>query len=120
MTPRPVFAALAVLALVAPAGCRVKKTTAATWVPPVPTSYLQYNLIDLKALVGIKMGVEVVTLNADGPNHYAGTVKLADGTVLPLTVTVEDQRVVAEARSPAGGMRQIITPTESKTDLDIK
>ena len=122
MTPRPVLVALAALALVAPAGCRAKKvpSASAAWVPPAPTDYRQYGLIELQELVRGKMGAEAVTMKADGPNHYAGTVKLTDGTVLPLTVTVEAERVVAEARSPAGSMREVITPKGSDTNLDIK
>ena len=123
MSPRRVLVALAALALVAPAGCRAKTapSASAAWVPPAPTDYRQYGLIELQELVRSKMGADTVVMTADGPNHYSGTVKIPDGTVLPLTVTVEAERIVAEARSPAGGMRQIITPKgEPKTDLDIK
>src|SRR3954463_1368072 len=113
MSPRPVLAALAALALVAPAGCRVKTTpssASAPGVPPAPTDYRQYGLVELQELVRGKMGADSVTMKADGPKHYAGKVTTADGSVLSLTVTVEAERIVAEARSPAGGMRQIITP----------
>ena len=120
MTPRPVLVALAALALVAPAGCRAKKvpSASAAWVPPAPTDYRQYGLIELQELVRGKMGADSVTMKADGPNHYSGTVKTADGSVLSLTVTVEAERIVADASSPAGGMREVITPKGSSTSLD--
>jgi hypothetical protein len=122
MSPRPVLVVLAALALLAPAGCRVKTTPSASapWVPPAPTDYRQYGLIELQELVRGKMGADTVTMKADGPNHYAGTVKVADGSVLSLTVTVEAERIVADASSPAGSMREVITPKGSSTSLDIK
>src|SRR5437763_11076249 len=122
MSPRPVLGVLAVLALVAPAGCRVKTTPSASapWVPPAPTDYRQYGLIELQELVRSKMGADTVTMKADGPDHYSGTVKVADGSVLSLTVTVEAERIVPDASPPAGGMREVITPKGSSTNLDIK
>src|SRR5580704_4374381 len=118
MTPRMVLIVLAALALLAPAGCRrAAKPAAAPWVPPAPTDYRQYGMVELQELVRSKMGAEAVTMKADGPNHYAGTVQLTDGNVLPLTVSVEAERIVAEARSPAGSMREVITPAGSSTNL---
>src|SRR5207302_6458149 len=74
MSPRRVLVALAALALVAPAGCRAKTapSASAAWVPPAPTDYRQYGLIELQELVRGKMGAEAVTMKADGPNHYSG------------------------------------------------
>lgn len=120
MTPRPVLVALAALALLAPAGCRAKPAPSAAWVPPAPTDYRQYGLVELQELVRSKMGADTVTMKADGPNHYAGTVKIPDGTVLPLTVTVEAERVVCVAGTPGTSMREVITPQGSDTKLDIK
>ena len=77
--------------------------------------------LGLIALINSKTAYDVQALQAAGPNRYTTTVKSPDGTVtLPLTVTVEAQRIVCEIKTPAGTDRNVITPQGVKPDLQMK
>jgi hypothetical protein len=117
MTARHVLVILAVLAAVLPTACR-----RAAPAPAVPTA-IDYRTLaapDLEILIRSKTGAEA-TLTPAGPNRFTGQIKSPDGTPLPLTVTVEAERVVCDTNTPAGSLRQVITPRGvEQPDLKIK
>jgi hypothetical protein len=74
----------------------------------------------LQDFIKSKIGVDEVTLTEKGQHTYSGTLKHLDGTILPLEVTVEADRIVCDTKTPAGSTRQIITPHGVNSDLNIK
>ena len=75
---------------------------------------------DLEILIRSKTGAEA-TLTPAGPNRFTGQIKSPDGTPLPLTVTVEAERVVCDTQTHAGSLRQVITPRGvEQSDLKVK
>jgi len=87
---------------------------------PAASDYRTMSTVQLQALIKQKIGVDDVTLTPKGQDGYSGTLKHLDGTVLPVEVTVEAQRIVCETKTPAGSTRQIITPQGVNSDLNIK
>jgi hypothetical protein len=124
VTVRTALALAAALAALAPAGCRQRTASPAAPVgaPAAPASdYRTLSVPELIALIKAKTAADVQELKAAGPDRYTGTVKSPDGTAtLPLTVTVEAERVVCEVKTPAGTSRDVITPAGVKSDLQVK
>ncbi len=127
MSAKHVVVALLALAALTPAGCRRAASSGsvpASAAPPVATAtpartdYRTLSLPQLQELIQSKTGSSA-SLTAVGPNVYAGTMQSPDGTSLPVTVTVEEQKVVCETKTAAGSTRQTITPTDVKSDLNI-
>jgi hypothetical protein len=82
--------------------------------------YRTMNTAQLQAFIKLKIGVDDVTLTPKGQNAYSGTLQHLDGTVLPVEVIVEAERVLCETKTPAGSTRQIITPQGVNSDLNVK
>ena|SRR5947209_6079084 len=104
MTPRTALAVIAVLLAVA--GCRRSA------VPPsaAATDYRTLTKPQLEMLIQEKTG-SPATLTAAGANKYTGTQPSPDGTVqVPVTVTVEEGRIVIESRVGGLSSRKVITP----------
>jgi hypothetical protein len=120
MTARHALATLAVLAALLPAGCR-RAAPASPAAPAVPAAidYRTFTAQDLEMLIRSKTGAEA-TLAPAGPNRFTGRIKAPDGTPLPLTVTVEAERVVCETKVGDSSTRQIITPRGVQSDLNMK
>jgi hypothetical protein len=115
---------LAALVALTPAGCRrdsASKPSAVTAADTTDrTDYRTLSKQELESLIQSKTGSGTVSLVPNGPNQYTGTVASPDGTPLPVTVTVEAERIVCETKTPAGSTRQIITPSGVKSDLIVK
>lgn len=107
-----------VLAAFTAAGCLRAVPVTATPTPAV--DYRTLAKADLEALIKSKIGVDDVQLTAKGNNVYSGTLQHIDGTILPVEVTVEAQRIICATNTPAGSTRQIITPQGVNSDLNIK
>lgn len=123
MTVRTRLMLFAILAI--SAGCNRPSGTFTPVTPsggaaPAASDYRAMNMVQLQALIKQKIGVDDVTLTPKGQDAYSGTLKHLDGTVLPVEVTVEAQRIVCETKTPAGSTRQIITPQGVNSDLNIK
>jgi hypothetical protein len=83
--------------------------------PPVANStersdYRTLSKADLENLIRSKTGVDTVTLVPGGLYHYTGQISAPDGTLLPLEVTVEAERVICDTKTANGALRQTITP----------
>jgi len=81
--------------------------------PPVaaaPSDYRTLTAKELEILIGDQTKMPV-TLKAAGTNKYTGTRPSPDGTLqLPVTVTVEKERIVVETKGGGLSSREIITP----------
>jgi hypothetical protein len=74
------------------------------------TDYRTLTVQQLEALIREKSG-SPVTLTAAGPNKYTGTRPSPDGTAqLPVTVTVEAERITIETAGGGLSSRDTITP----------
>ena len=119
MTPRAALVTLAAVLAFASAGCRKPPATAATagTGTAAPTDYRTLTMAGIEIIIGDKTGCPV-TLKPAGPNKYTGTRQVPGETQpVPVTVTVEAERIVVETRG--GGMvaRDVITPRGVQSDL---
>lgn len=74
------------------------------------TDYRTLNGQQLEALIREKSG-SPVTLKSAGTNKYTGTRPSPDGTAqLPVTVTVEAERIVIETSGGGPSSKDVITP----------
>jgi hypothetical protein len=119
MTRRAVLVMIAVL--VTALGCRkpsASTATAGTGSAPATTitpaaaatDYRTLSIPQLEALIREKSG-SPVTLTAAGTNRYTGTRPSPDGTAqLPVTVTVEAERITIETAGGGLSSKDVITP----------
>jgi hypothetical protein len=111
--PRPNSLISSVLViLLLSAGCNRPRgpAPAPAVAPAAATDYRTLTAAELRVMIQSKTGSEVTELNETGPNRYTGTIVAPGGDRLPLAVTVEEQRIVCETKTPAGSLRQVITP----------
>lgn len=105
MIIRAAFAPVAVLLTMIGAGCHRKAAPAVA----APTDFRTFTMGSIEIIIADKTG-SGVTLKAAGPNKYTGTRHVPGETApIPVTVTVEESRIIVE--SSGGGLthRQIIT-----------
>jgi hypothetical protein len=98
-----------------PAGCHKPAASTVSSATTV-TDFRTFTLGGIEIIIADKTG-SAVTLKAAGPNKYTGTRKVPGETMeLPVTVTVEEKRIIIE--SSGGGLtsRQIITPRGLEKD----
>jgi hypothetical protein len=120
MTPRISLTLFAMLAVAV--GCNRPSGPVAPVAGAAPAAgdYRTMSKAQLQDFIKSKIGVDAVTLNEKGQHAYSGTLQHLDGTILPVEVAVEPQRIVCETKTPAGSTRQIITPQGVNSDLNIK
>jgi hypothetical protein len=116
MTTRAAVLAITALLAASSAGCRRGGAAPAT--PPgpagpnvalVPTKdYRTLNQAAIEIMIANTGGP--VTLKPAGPNKYTGTRQLpGESMTVPVTVTVEEKRIIVETRGGGLTSRQIIT-----------
>jgi hypothetical protein len=106
-------AILTVAVVLAVSGCR-RPTGPATPAPAplatAPADYRTLTLAELEIVVGDHTKTPI-SLKPAGPNKFIGTRPSPDGTVqLPVTVTVEKERIIVETKAGGLSSREIITP----------
>jgi hypothetical protein len=115
MTARVALFLIIAAPLLLPAGCNrlggaaTTATAAGPNVAPVPTKdYRTLNQAAIEIMIANTGGP--VHLKPAGPNKYTGTREIpnAPGPV-PVTVTVEEKRIIVETRGGGLTSRQIIT-----------
>jgi hypothetical protein len=101
MTAHAAFVGLAIMLTFASEGCRKPAGSPAS--APVPiTDYRTLNQASIEIIISQKTG-SPVTLKPAGPNKYTGTRQVPGETrPIPVTVTVEAERIVIE--SSGGGL----------------
>jgi hypothetical protein len=108
MISRSARVMVAAFLAVVPAGCHKPAGPAAG--TPAAIDYRTWNQSAIELIIAEKTG-SPVTLKPAATNKYTGTQPSPDGTMqVPVTVTVEAERIVIE--SSGGGMsaRSVITP----------
>ena len=119
MNARVALLSVSITWAVASAGCHkpAGSGTAAPAAAPAATSdFRTLNKGAIEIIIADKTG-SPVTLTPAGPNKYTGTRQVPGDTLrVPVTVTVEEKRIVIE--SSAGGLtqRQVITPRGLEKD----
>lgn len=95
-----------------------------TSAPVAAVDYRTLNKQQIIDMIQKRLAYTDVTLTEKGTNNYVGTVKSPDGTAtLPLTVSVEAERIVCDIKTPAGSMRKpaVISPSGvDPGELNIK
>lgn len=80
--------------------------------------YRKMSQAEIANAIKDKLRAESVTLTADGPNRFKGTMPSPDGTVqLPIEVVVEASQIVVTSKAGGFTARHIITPDGLETDL---
>src|SRR5579871_1193012 len=100
MMARVALIIFAIVLTLIPVGCR--KSAGSPAAAPVAIDYRTWNGPAIEIMITQKTGFPV-TLKAAGPNKYTGTRQAPGETKpIPVTVTVEAERIVIESSAPDG------------------
>jgi hypothetical protein len=107
------MAFVTVVVVLALSGCRRAAGPAPATAAPVATAPADYRTLtraELEIVVGDHTKVPI-SLKPAGANKFTGSRPSPDGTVqLPVTITVEKDRIVVETKGGGLSSREIITP----------
>lgn len=83
---------------------------------PAVTDFRILKMAVIEVIIADKTG-SPVALTPAGPNQYTGTRQVPGDTLrVPVTVTVEQNRIVVETRGGGFTSRQVITPLGLEKD----
>ena len=117
MATRTACVTIAAVIALAPAGCRRPTAPVApATAPAAVTDYRTLTQTTIELMINEKTGVPV-SLTPAGPNKYTGTRQApGESQPIPVTVTVEKDRIVVESRGGGLTHTQVITPRGLEKD----